>query len=89
MQYDLILLCDYMAYMMIWLHLLQLQETSSILDETNPEVVAGVRIALRRAGQVCCYGPGREGLVLKAFATRLHQLGIKVTNPQSIDNAFS
>ena len=64
------------------LYLLQLQETSSILDETNSEVVDGVRIALRRAGQVCCYGPGREGLVLKAFATRLHQLGIKVTNAQ-------
>ena len=60
--------------------MLQLQETSSILDEANPEVIAGVRTALRRAGQVCCYGPGREGLVLKAFATRLHQLGIKVTS---------
>ena len=48
----------------------------------SPEVVAGLRGALRRAGQVCCYGPGREGLVLKAFATRLHQLGIKVLIPQ-------
>ncbi len=58
--------------------LLQLRETRNILEEVSPEVVAGLRGALRRAGQVCCYGPGREGLVLKAFATRLHQLGIKV-----------
>ncbi len=48
------------------------------MEEMSPEVVVGLRGALRRAGQVCCYGPGREGLVLEAFATRLHQLGIKV-----------
>ncbi|KAL0052458.1 hypothetical protein WJX82_002572 [Trebouxia sp. C0006] len=58
---------------------LALRETRNILEEVSPEVVAGLRGALRRAGQVCCYGPGREGLVLKAFATRLHQLGIKAS----------
>ncbi|DBA86198.1 hypothetical protein WJX77_005058 [Trebouxia sp. C0004] len=58
---------------------LALRETRNILEEMSPEVVAGLRGALRRAGQVCCYGPGREGLVLKAFATRLHQLGIKAS----------
>ena len=60
---------------------MQLRETRDILQQTNAEVVAGVRAALRRARQVCCYGSGREGLALKAFAIRLHQLDISVSNP--------
>ena len=60
---------------------MQLRETRDILQQTNAEVVAGVRSALRRARQVCCYGSGREGLALKAFATRLHQMDIAVRNP--------
>lgn len=59
----------------------QLREARDILQETNAGVVAGVRSALRRARQVCCYGPGREGLVLKAFATRMHQMSISVSPP--------
>ena len=60
---------------------MQLRETRDILQQTNAEVVAGVRAALRRARQVCCYGSGREGLALKAFATRLHQMDISVGAP--------
>lgn len=60
----------------------QLRETRDILQQTNAEVVAGVRSALRRARQVCCYGSGREGLALKAFATRLHQMDISVSDPK-------
>lgn len=63
------------------LWLLQLRETQSILHDISAAAVAALQSALRGAGQVCCYGPGREGLVLKAFATRLHQIGIKVTQP--------
>ena len=62
----------------------QLRETREILQQTNAEVVAGVRGALRRARQVCCYGSGREGLALKAFATRLHQMDISVSDPQPL-----
>ena len=58
--------------------LLQLREAQDILEETSADTVATVRALVRKAGQVCCYGPGREGLVLKAFATRLHHLGIRV-----------
>lgn len=64
----------------------QLRETRDILQQTNPEVVAGVRSALRRARQVCCYGSGREGLALKGFATRLHQMNISVTMPPTPPN---
>lgn len=58
---------------------MQLRQTRDILQQTNAEVVAGVRSALRRARQVCCYGSGREGLALKAFAIRLHQMDISVS----------
>ncbi|KAL3157784.1 hypothetical protein ABBQ32_012208 [Trebouxia sp. C0010 RCD-2024] len=56
-----------------------LRQTRDILQQTNAEVVAGVRSALRRARQVCCFGSGREGLALKAFATRLHQMDISAS----------
>ena len=69
--------------------LVQLQEIRETLEETNAEVVADVQGALRKAGQVCCYGPGREGLVLKGFATRLHQLGIKVITEKRYTSALA
>ena len=54
----------------------------TILNEINAEAVAGVKAAISRAQKVCCYGVGREGLVLKAFATRLHHMRVKVSlNP--------
>lgn len=67
---------------------MQLRETRDILQQTNAEVVAGVRGALRRARQVCCYGSGREGLALKAFATRLHQMDISVSTLLLLPNAL-
>lgn len=57
----------------------QLREVHTILDEINAEVVAGVKAAISQAQKVCCYGVGREGLVLKAFATSLHHMGINVS----------
>ena len=58
---------------------MQLQEMHTILNEINAEAVAGVKAAISRAQKVCCYGVGREGLVLKAFATRLHHMRVKVS----------
>lgn len=57
---------------------LQLREVHTILDEINAEVVAGVKAAISRAQKVCCYGVGREQLVLKGFAIRLHQMRVNV-----------
>lgn len=58
---------------------MQLRQTRDILQQTDAEDVAGVRSALRCARQVCCFGSGREGLALKAFATRLHQMNVSVS----------
>ena len=65
----------------MWVPAVQLRKTHDILQQTSAERVAGVRDALRRARQVCCYGSGREGLALKAFATRLYQMDISVSTP--------
>jgi len=56
--------------------------TEKLLDELRPglapEVLAQIptlSTALADAGRVCCYGVGREGLMMKAVAMRLFHLG--------------
>lgn len=54
-----------------------------ILDELRPglapEVLAQIpdlAHTLAGAGRICCYGVGREGLMMKALAMRLYHLGL-------------
>lgn len=54
-----------------------------ILDELRPglapEVLAQIpdlAQTLAGAGRICCYGVGREGLMMKALAMRLYHLGL-------------
>ena len=54
-----------------------LDELSTILQSVDPRDVTGLARAIRDANRICCYGVGREGLVLKAFAINLHNLGFK------------
>jgi len=42
----------------------------AVLDQLGP-----VAEALAGAGRIACYGVGREGLMMKALAMRLHHLG--------------
>jgi len=54
-----------------------------LLDELRPGLAPGVLAqiaplsgALARARRICCHGVGREGLMMKALAMRLHHLGL-------------
>ena len=60
-----------------------MNRTEQILDELrsalSPEVLAqipGFARAICQSGQICCYGVGREGLMIKALVMRLYHLGL-------------
>ena len=53
----------------------QLRET---LRRVQPGAVAALLAELRAARRVACYGVGREGLVMKGLAMRLHHTGLQV-----------
>lgn len=59
-----------------------MNRTEQILDELrsalSPDVLAqipGFAREISQSGQICCYGVGREGLIIKALVMRLYHLG--------------
>lgn len=42
----------------------------------DPSALAGMVEELAKAGRVVCYGVGREGLMMRAFAMRLYHTGL-------------
>ncbi len=48
------------------------------VGDSDVETLLG---AVNGAGRIVCFGVGREGLALKAFAMRLHHLGFQVPAP--------
>lgn len=57
-------------------------ELEDIISEVNPgeleALVDALYDAKRNGRKVCCYGVGREGLVIKGFAMRLFHMGVQV-----------
>lgn len=53
-----------------------LEEVGGALAGVDPASVDAFASAILEAGRVTCYGLGREGLVLRAFAMRLAHLGL-------------
>jgi len=56
--------------------------TDKLLEELRPGLAPDVLAqipplaeALKSAGRICCYGVGREGLMMRALAMRLYHLG--------------
>jgi len=53
------------------------EELSAIMSSVDPNDVTSLARAIRDARVVCCYGVGREGLVMKGLASNLHHLGFE------------
>lgn len=51
------------------------EELSSILASVDSNDVTCMARAIRDARIICCYGVGREGLVMKGLASNLHHMG--------------
>jgi 6-phospho-3-hexuloisomerase len=52
------------------------REIGAVLAGVDEGSVDALRARLRVANAIGCYGVGREGLVLRGFAMRLHHLGL-------------
>lgn len=53
------------------------EELTSIASTINSTEVQLLAEAIKEAKHICCYGVGREGLVMRALASNLHHLGFK------------
>lgn len=53
-------------------------ELAAVAEAIDPRVLEPVAAAVAGAGRVMCYGCGREGLMMRALAMRLHHLGVTV-----------
>lgn len=53
-------------------------ELAAVADAMDPASLDPVVAAVARARRVMCYGCGREGLMMRALAMRLHHLGLEV-----------
>ena len=53
------------------------EELSSILAAVDSSEATSLARAIRDARLICCYGVGREGLVMKGLASNLHHLGFQ------------
>ncbi|CAD7699633.1 unnamed protein product [Ostreobium quekettii] len=53
------------------------EELSAIMSSVDPNDVTSLARAIRDARVVCCYGVGREGLVMKGLASNLHHMGFE------------
>lgn len=51
------------------------EELTAIMNSVDPNDVTALARAIRDARVVCCYGVGREGLVMKGLASNLHHMG--------------
>lgn len=54
-----------------------LEELSSILSTVDKEDVTLLAHSIKGSKKICCFGVGREGLVMKALASSLHHLGFE------------
>ncbi|GMH32363.1 hypothetical protein BSKO_00197 [Bryopsis sp. KO-2023] len=62
-----------------------LGEVSSALGGMQANDVTALAVELCTAGKVCCYGVGREKLVMKSFVVRLRHLGLDAYMVGEID----
>lgn len=53
------------------------EELTSIASTVNTADIQLLAEAIKDARHICCYGVGREGLVMRALASSLHHLGFK------------
>jgi len=53
-----------------------LAEVGAVLDGALPDQVEAMAGPIRRARRIALYGVGREGLMMKALAMRLHHMGL-------------
>lgn len=53
-------------------------ELREVVEALDPAALDPVVDAIVRARQVMCHGCGREGLMMRALAMRLHHLGLRV-----------
>lgn len=53
------------------------EELSSILAAVDSNEATSLARAIRGSRCICCYGVGREGLVMKGLASHLHHLGFQ------------
>ncbi|KAK9809893.1 hypothetical protein WJX72_001168 [[Myrmecia] bisecta] len=56
-----------------------MEDLANVMSSVEVGSLDVMRGMLRTARRVCCYGVGREGLVMKAFAMRLYHLGIQAS----------
>jgi 6-phospho-3-hexuloisomerase len=59
-------------------HHAALAEISAVLDAVDDRQMEAAVMAIRTARRIAVYGVGREGLMMKALAMRLHHLGCDV-----------
>jgi 6-phospho-3-hexuloisomerase len=59
-------------------HHAALAEISAVLDAVDDRQMEAAVTAIRTARRIAVYGVGREGLMMKALAMRLHHLGCDV-----------
>ncbi|CAD7697233.1 unnamed protein product [Ostreobium quekettii] len=52
-----------------------LEELTSIASTVSTPDINFLAAAVKDARNICCYGVGREGLVMKALASNLHHMG--------------
>lgn len=52
-------------------------ELAAVADAMDPRALDPVVDAVVGAGGIMCYGCGREGLMMRALAMRLHHLGLR------------
>lgn len=53
-------------------------ELSTVAATIKPADAQLLAQAIKEARHICCYGVGREGLVMRALASNLHHLGLSV-----------
>jgi 6-phospho-3-hexuloisomerase len=53
-------------------------ELAAVADAIDPDALEPVVSAVTGARRIMCYGCGREGLMMRALAMRLHHLGLRV-----------
>jgi 6-phospho-3-hexuloisomerase len=54
------------------------RELSAVAEAFDPPALDPVISAITGARRIMCYGCGREGLMMRALAMRLHHLGLRV-----------
>lgn len=59
-------------------HHAALTEISAVLDAVDERQMEAAVTAIRAARRIAVYGVGREGLMMKGLAMRLHHLGLDV-----------